>query len=69
MNDSTNCMIILGIFGFLFYFLAMVNIKTHVLQKHNDKTCDPIQLFLKSLNQNVDESISSFKKCVNHVID
>ena len=65
MNDTTNCVIIIIIFGFLFYYLAIVLKKMKVIEKTNKKICDPIQLFLHSLNQDVNDSINSFKNCVN----
>lgn len=66
MKDSTNLSIILGIFGLLLYYLIMTNQKINVLEA-SDKKCDPVNLFLNSLNENVEDSITRFKTCVNKI--
>jgi len=65
MSDSTDCNIIivisLGLIFYLFYLKGNIRIKNDWL---NIK-CNPITLFLSSINSDPIESIGTFSSCVN----
>jgi hypothetical protein len=64
MSDSTDfTIIIVLLFGFTFYVYYLRKIIDAVYDINNIK-CNPVNLFLKSINAEPSESINSFAECV-----
>lgn len=65
MSDSTDfTIIIVLLFGFVFYVYYLRKIIDSIYDIHNIK-CNPVNLFLKSINAEPSESINNFAECVN----
>lgn len=64
MSDSTDfTIIIVLLFGFIFYIYYLRKIIDAIYDINNIK-CNPVNLFLKSINAEPSESIDSFAECV-----
>jgi len=64
MSDSTDFTIVVVIlFGFTFYVYYLRNIIDALYDINNIK-CNPVNLFLKSINAEPSESINNFAECV-----
>lgn len=64
MSDSTDfTIIIVLLFGFTFYVYYLRKIIDALYDINNIK-CNPVNLFLKSINEEPSESINNFAECV-----
>jgi hypothetical protein len=64
MSDSTDfSIVIILLFGFTFYVFYLRKIIDAVYDINNIK-CNPVNLFLKSINAEPSESINNFAECV-----
>jgi hypothetical protein len=64
MSDSTDfSIVIILLFGFTFYVYYLRKIIDAVYDINNIK-CNPVNLFLKSINEEPSESINNFAECV-----
>jgi hypothetical protein len=64
MSDSTDfTIVIVLLFGFIFYVYYLRKIIDALYDINNIK-CNPVNLFLKSINAEPSESINNFAECV-----
>ena len=64
MSDSTDfTIVIVLLFGFIFYIYYLRKIIDALYDINNIK-CNPVNLFLKSINAEPSESINNFAECV-----
>ena len=64
MSDSTDLSIIIillfGLFAYVIYVRRMIDAKYDI----NSIKCNPVNLFLKSINADTTDSIDNFAECV-----
>ncbi len=64
MSDTTDfsivIILIVGLIVYIYYVKKLINAKYNI----NDIKCNPINLFLKSINADPEESIDNFAECV-----
>ena len=65
MSDQTDCtIIIISIIGLIFY-LNFIKGQIKIKEDYLNEKCNPVRLFLSSINSTADEGVSNFSSCVN----
>ena len=64
MSDTTDLSIILILIGGLIVYIYYVKNSINAKYDFNNMKCNPVNLFLKSINSYAEESIDNFAECV-----
>jgi len=65
MSDQTDFSIVIILVVGLYFYLNYIKGQIKLKNDYYNRKCNPINLFLTSINSNTEDSIGKFSSCVN----